>query len=1087
MRTTSFSEGTIPPTLFIGIGGVGSCIADKIAGRAKALPHWEERLAPLTHFVAMDNWAPGLQELDHIPGGNRLDLSCDLATFVHRCRRIDDQRVLSWLPEGYLPRRHGTHHHRPWNRFEARLAFTYHAARIREQIGRIIDRSLLPSITHRQERPRKFHVYIHTSLAGATGSSSFAALAYLVRDLIHSRGWQPLVIGDLLLSDLLWDRVSPEILPYLHAHSYAALKELEHLDKLSSPEMLARGQGHEEFTTWLPPGQDELQRVEDRPFFITHLHGRSDGLETGSPEAVVADAIFQRVFSPIREHALAIWDCYEKMRLDLTRHPDNPRYRGPGFTKDYASASAVVMRVPLEELKTYCALRYAAQTIRSRVSFIQGTDEPEDPRERSLYDLAVDVHDPKFCHLNKEAREAVLNESFLVSVRDLANQDRLVDGSDGFWAELVERIDGQPSSGAGAETREASPTDPLVVSMVREIEEAVCAAFDATPLRQRPFIFTAEQVGMYNELVARLATDVQAARHGAQALLETLRAELSAGAPLDELEFGLLHDRYLTLRLLEHLQEEAIPRFDQELEELQHRSFDHDKVRERLQRHYGEELRAKAIRGSWWKRKATAKSFLELRAEAEAYYRDVATSTERALRAQMTRRVLRTLQDHLLHRATSHAHLAVRMEHQAVELEREAERLRQSEGSRASAREVEVLCECDGTPTRQWPEVYRRLFATGAAHGSTRDGMRQVDAPSAELRFARTPRQGEGEVPSIGQVAARLREMLLEQGRQRATRKLDGDDGQPGLDLVAALRLEAEIALEKMDEPITEELLDGSTRRKISILATCGGIASWSRADRFATIDDSVVAARKRRVLIPGDGCQPPARFLPLMALLEDELNSEAWTCEFLPDGSDPHKVVVYDEEHGIPLYYFRTVTDELQPHYLRLAVDPLQPGQLHIDRRWEHALPNLDPQVPEIPESAPLAMLVRALATRVILSNKSDAGQREYRWRPTGAEETLTLGADLVEVLGSLFDLHREQDLWKALDTAVEEASVEPEVEFAMAKLVGLLEDRLVRHHIERAFIPAAGKVDLEPPLLRALLRSALHWGTTRRDRPST
>jgi hypothetical protein len=131
--------------------------------------------------------------------------------------------------------------------------------------------------------------------------------------------------------------------------------------------------------------------------------------------------------------------------------------------------------------------------------------------------------------------------------------------------------------------------------------------------------------------------------------------------------------------------------------------------------------------------------------------------------------------------------------------------------------------------------------------------------------------------------------------------------------------------------------------------------------------------------------------------------------------------------------------------------------------------------------------MLVRALATRVILSNKSDAGQREYRWRPTGAEETLTLGADLVEVLGSLFDLHREQDLWKALDTAVEEASVEPEVEFAMAKLVGLLEDRLVRHHIERAFIPAAGKVDLEPPLLRALLRSALHWGTTRRDRPST
>ena len=66
------AQGTIIPTIFIGLGGTGSRIIDRIAYRAEKLPNWEEQIGPLTQFVAIDTNKLDQNRLLHVPPGNRI-------------------------------------------------------------------------------------------------------------------------------------------------------------------------------------------------------------------------------------------------------------------------------------------------------------------------------------------------------------------------------------------------------------------------------------------------------------------------------------------------------------------------------------------------------------------------------------------------------------------------------------------------------------------------------------------------------------------------------------------------------------------------------------------------------------------------------------------------------------------------------------------------------------------------------------------------------------------------------------------------------------------------------------------------------
>ncbi len=98
-------QGTIIPTMFLGMGGTGSRIVDRIAARAERLPNWESQLRPLTHFVSIDTNELDQHKLIHIPPGNRLNIAAfDKARVIEGFRRSRDEQALQWLDQGYQPR-----------------------------------------------------------------------------------------------------------------------------------------------------------------------------------------------------------------------------------------------------------------------------------------------------------------------------------------------------------------------------------------------------------------------------------------------------------------------------------------------------------------------------------------------------------------------------------------------------------------------------------------------------------------------------------------------------------------------------------------------------------------------------------------------------------------------------------------------------------------------------------------------------------------------------------------------------------------------------------------------------------------------
>ncbi|MCG8460903.1 MAG: tubulin-like doman-containing protein, partial [Holophagales bacterium] len=434
-------QGTLVPTLFLGLGGTGSRIVDRIAERAALLPNWQSQLRPLTHFVSVDTNELDQHKLKAVPPGNRLNIAAfDKSRVIEHYRRSDDRQALQWLDRGYEPRA-GIKPGAGQIRVESRLGFYYRSVEIRQRLMQLVSESLADGITWRQDSPPKFNVYLFSTLAGGTGSGSFLSMAYLVHEVVTARRWQPRVIGNLLLSTLLVDVVGPELHPDIHANTYAALKELEHLTKLDYPEIKREGRTSEPFVYRRDENQRHVMEVESRPFFLTFLHDRPPHLSLEDPQAAIADAAFLQVFTPLIDNLAGELDNYEKHLEGLTRFPGSLRDVGHGYSKNYGVFGAAALVLPAHDLLEYCALRFAGQALRAQITFGVDRAAPDDDRARALAKLAVDYSDPKFLAMSDEGREAAIHAAFVASVRELARQDERDELPDGFWRRLVDKID----------------------------------------------------------------------------------------------------------------------------------------------------------------------------------------------------------------------------------------------------------------------------------------------------------------------------------------------------------------------------------------------------------------------------------------------------------------------------------------------------------------------------------------------------------------------------------------------------------------------------------------------------------------------
>jgi len=1044
-------QGSIIPSLFIGLGGTGSRIVDRIAERASTLPHWESQLRPLTSFVSIDTNELDQHRLGQIPEGNRLNIAAfDKARVIEHFRRSEDEQALQWLDKGYQPRP-GFKPGAGQIRLESRLGFFYHSPDIRQRFQALVKDSLRPNITWRQDSPPKFNVYLFCTLAGGTGSGCFLSVAYLIDQVIREQNWQPRLIANLLLSTLMTDKVGPELHADIHANTYAALKELEHLTKLDYKQVKEEGRTAEPFVFCRDESSREVLQVATRPFFISFLLDRPPHLGLPNSLPVIADAAFLQIFTPILDNLAGEYDNYEKHLEELTHFPGELKHVGLGYTKNFGAFGAAALVLPGRDLLEYCALRFAAQALRGQITFGIDPRDPGDDRARALAKLAVNYSDPKFLNMSDEERERQINRAFVDSVQEMARQDARDELTGGFWYQLVESMDEGRVTGTH-EGGEPVRAESRLEAVLRRLGEDRQEILNRVSIKERAFVFHKEGVNQYLELVSRLKEDVRSARVLVEEGTRGLTAGAEEGEAISDLKLDPVSERYLVLRLLTECETDLVPAARADLEKARLNDISNPKVQERLDAELYQKLREAAGEKRLF---GGDRAFLDARDEAQEYYRKVALAARKTFDAEMRLRQLQALGEYLLRRARQYARLANRMNSLVQDLEADAERLRREELSIESpfALRVEVFKTLDEPQARIWDGVYQHLFLDEGRYLATFDRTTLATAIAQELKPTVRP-DGRVIEKSVEQTAADLRRALAGLGRERMAPAILGDGDGPGLDLARGIELEGRLILAHGKGPekgpreeLTAEELDAYRDKKFRAFTQIAGVLARVSAAESQALDDGVVTSHTRQLIVgrTGLGASDPTgafveRLAGMLAAGGRQVKRDTWL--------DPRLAIVHDVELPIPLYYFQPVVGEIEDAYLKVAADQRRAYHLHTDFNWEESLPNLNPRRSELSVSWALAMLADGLTTGVVAAE----GKR-WIWKVDGAEKVRELGDNLSSALYRIGEIHREEALRRAFErriTAGKEACSPAELGARRRRLgeavEGLLEDIALR-----------------------------------------
>jgi hypothetical protein len=1069
-------QGTVTPSLFIGMGGVGSRIVDRIAARAASLPNWESQLKSLTAFVSIDTNDLDQDALKHIPRGNRINIAAfDKQRVVEHLRRSKDVQTEQWLPATYIPRE-GVKPGAGQIRIESRLGFFFHSPPIRQRLSDLVNLALTPGVTWRKQG--KVNVYLYCTLAGGTGSGSFLSLAYLIQDVVLRTGWQPRIIGTLLLSTLVTDRVGPELHANIHANTYAALKELENLTKLDYSQVRQSGRTAEPFQYCRNDASHDPVSVGARPFFVAFVMDRPPHVGTRDPEKVIADAAFLQVFTPVIDALAGEYDNYEQHLESLTRFPGDLSDVGEGFAKNYGAFGAVALSLPGQDLLEYCALRFAAQALRAQITFGADESDPDDDRARALAKLAVDYSSPRFAQLSDEGREETINESFLACVRELARQDANEGLVDGYWYRLVENTDKGALTGTGDQGEEIR-ADTLIQGVERRLAEQREVLINRIAIKDRTMFFQKEQANAYIDMVSKLEEEVRKGHQLVASEAPGLSMAAREGDAVTGLRLDPIQERYLVVRLLEVCGKNWIAAARQEEESTESKDIvKSQKRRAELRDATYENLRKAAATRRLFNRD---QDFLHAREEAQAVYTQAKTAALRYLDARVRLMQLRGLMEFLQDRSRQYVRLATRMDGLVKELERDAARLMAGETAvfPPYSMRVEVFETLDEPRRRIWDRVYRRLFVEGGRFVATFDRQVLARTISGELKPV-VQDSGQAVAKGVDQTVADLRRAMTQLGRERLRAGIFGADGHPGLDVLTGLDLEARLTLGPAKSPGEQvgdlEIADYRKKKLLALGQLAGVMARVSQSESSA-LDDGVVTSRTRLAVLGIDtdaGGRAAQAFKDGLVDVLSHGGRQVKTVQW----HDPRLIVVHDVVMPIPLYYFSALVDEIEPSYLKLAADERRGFRLHTDRHWEDALPNLNPRQAEVSAGWALKVFARGLVARVIgMDTVTTDGQESDRFvwrRRSGAP--FELGEQFANALARVGMIHDDAHLSASLAGQIAEqlaALSADERETRRLGLIGHLNDDLDRIGLTRVQGGESSAYDyLNSPIMRALLR---------------
>lgn len=965
----------VSPMLFVGLGGCGCRIVSRVAHHLQGRADYEERYRELVKFALVDTNINDLESYREIADETFLISDFEKEQYANlasgKLFLEEDPYFTQWIPPSYRFRA-GDTAGAGQIRIESRLGI-YYQMKHKDLVARF--RQLLEELKshehgHRRLDTSEIRIVLCYSIAGGTGSGSHLPLAYMLRDLARELG-QAWLIGVAVLPAVFEDKTGINK-DGTFANGYAALKETEHLMRLGSPD--SRFYPEEGIRFHYNPYDSSKRFVRDRPFEFVYVIDKPESFSVSEPVDAAADGLYLQFFSPLFAHQASDYDNYTQHQRFLV--PQDFEGKGIlGFTTFYGSFGAAVLLVPVPGLLEYCSQAAALSLMRANFlrdlpgetvyGSLRNHREPFD--EVTFSDAKNERPVPRAEFPRKEAavRDRLRDRLFMKRVRLLAACE-LAEGAEGRFLALFRhghRLGELPRSTGDFDVRKeriALDRQQLADRRTRfSINAIVLQALtgqkrgdqpglltharkkmeiysDEEPFEQRgdttPMALKAQAAGWmddYRRIGLRVLRDGYKegvlSFPGMEALLELefLRGEAS--------EVDLAAKRYALLRLLEEVDwdvraPEPAGGFD--LGDLD----DTARIREKDAPAHVENLREQAIEMAL---AGVTRQFVEQLGELKV-------TLDRFARVQ---RVLEQGFD-ALERDQS----------------RWLERLREEGDFSANQYilDAEALRMEDGR--RMWDFFYEDRVATLPEMGlSNREIQRVLTDTVTDLSFSGTG--------STSATLERLFDALRREARKIITPRIEGDlratdrERREGLTLSDALELEVVYrALYLSDAKRVEHEGHRAIRQIVSAYRALPAERkeSLSQPKHSDYLRDKIkrVVKEKASLLCVYDGSRDQhggvrPNHVFLAAIDEDFKNgtiqdilrgADIPHLEWVSKGwSNPKEIIFYRAVLNVPLYVFGRV-GEMRHHYYSFKQLARRSKVLHIDRRWEDSLADLDP-----------------------------------------------------------------------------------------------------------------------------------------------
>lgn len=465
----------VSPTLFVGLGGCGCKIAVRIAKHLKRRKDYDERFKDLVKFALVDT---NINDLEgYREQADETFLISDFekeeyANFASGLKFVEaDQYFTQWVPQNYRFRA-GDTAGAGQIRIESRLG-CYYQMKHGDFIARF--RRVLESLKnhehgHRRLDSSELRIVLCYSVAGGTGSGSFLTIAYLLRDLAKALG-KPYMIGVSVMPAVFEDKTGANK-DGTFANGYAALKELEHLMKLGSPESRFFPTSGLEFH--YDPSDESKRRVREKPFEFVYIIDKPESFSVHDPIDSAADGLYLQFFSPVFGVQSGDYDNYTQHQRFLVPH-DFEAKGIVGFTQFYGSYGAAVLIVPVDGLVQYCSQAAALDLMRaSFLGTIPGEpvysslrNHPEPFYEVTEHDEenARPIHVADFVKKEEGVRKRLRDRLFSKRVRLLAKCEH-DENLEGRFLEMYRH--GHRAGVIPGELGEPRPGDQIVQGRARE-------------------------------------------------------------------------------------------------------------------------------------------------------------------------------------------------------------------------------------------------------------------------------------------------------------------------------------------------------------------------------------------------------------------------------------------------------------------------------------------------------------------------------------------------------------------------------------------------------------------------------------------